>query len=157
MNALSVQNSKTTPRLTLKSKVSDTVNNSTTPEPSVGIFWLFRDRLILDATPISKAEAYGTALTHPTGHIDYWTRLQHTGAVPAEVEYEEPPRGRVVYDGREQRFHLYADKCILRQRKVVRKIMDAMHLPPGKTTEGRDEHYCCFECLYPVADDDGEF
>jgi hypothetical protein len=35
--------------------------------------------------------------------------------------------------------------------------MDAMHLPPGKTTEGRDEHYRCFECLYPVADDDGEF
>ena len=95
-----------------KGKVSDTVNNPTTPEPSVGIFWLFRDRLILDATPISKAEAYGTALTHPTGHIDYWARLQQTGAVPAEVEYEEPPRGRVVYDGRERCFHLLADKCI---------------------------------------------
>ena len=87
-----------------KSKVSDTVNNPTTPEPSVGIFWLFRDRLIIDATPLSKAELYGSALGHPTSHIDHWTRLQRTRAVPAEIEYEEPPRGRVVYDQREQRF-----------------------------------------------------
>ncbi len=140
-----------------KGNVSDTVNNPTTPEPSVGIFWLFRDRLILDATPLSKAELYGSALGHPTSHIDHWTRLQRTRAVPAEIEYEEPPRGRVVYDQREQRFHLLADKCILGRRDAVTRIMEAMHLPPDKTTEGRDEHYRCFECLYPVTDDDGEF
>ena len=140
-----------------KGKVSDTVSNPTTPEPHVGIFWFFRDRLILDATSLSKAEPYGSALGHPTGHIDYWARLQQTGAVPAEVEYEEPPRGRVVYDQREQRFHLLADKCILGRRDVVTGIMEAMHLPPNKTTVGRDEHYRCFECLYPVTDDDGEF
>ena len=138
----------------MKSKESETVNNPVVPEPHVSIFWLFRDRLILDATPISKAEAYGTALGHTTSHIDFWTRQQHSGAVPTEVEYEEPPRGRVVFDGREQRFHLLADKCILGRREVVGQLMAAMNLPPGKTTEGRDEHYRCFECLYPVADDD---
>jgi len=141
----------------LKSKVSDTVKNPVPPEPHVGIFWLFRDRLILDATPISKAELYGSALGHPTSHIDHWTRLQRTRTVPAEVEYEEPPRGRVVFDGREQRFHLLADKCILGRRDVVGRIMAAMNLPQDKTSEGRDEHYRCFECLYPVADDDGDF
>lgn len=130
------------------------MKDSCTPEPCVGIFWLFDDKLIFDSTPLSKAEPYGTALTHPDGHIDYWTRLQHTGAVPAEVEYEEPPRGRVVFYTREQRFHLFADKCILSQRKVVGKIMDAMHLPPGKTSEGRDEQYQCSRCLYPAVDED---
>jgi hypothetical protein len=133
---------------------AETVKNSPTQEPCVGIFWLFEGKLIIDSTPLSKAEPYGTALGHPTGHDDYWSHLQDTGAVPAEVEYERPPRGRVVFDGREQRFHLYADKCILRRRKVVRKIMDAMHLPPGKTSEGRDEHYRCFNCLYPAVDED---
>lgn len=140
-----------------KGKVSDTVSNPVTPEPNVGIFWFFRDRIIVDSTPLSNAEPFGNALGHPTGHIDYWTRLQQTGAVPAEVEYEEPPRGRVVFDQREQRFHLLADKCILGRRDVVAGIMKAMHLPPGKTTEGRDEHYRCFECLYPVTDDDDDF
>ena len=74
--------------------------------------------------------------------------------MPADVEYEEPPRGRVVYDGQEQRFYLLADKCILGRREIVGQLMAAMNLPPGKTTEGRDEHYRCHECLYPVPDDD---
>ena len=133
------------------------MSNPVNPEPRVGIFWLFRDRLIIDATPLSNAEPYGTAMTHPTSHIDHWTRLQRTGAVPVEVEYERPPRGRIVFDGREERFHLLADKCILLRRDVVGRIMDAMRLPPGKTTEGRDGHYRCYECLYPATGDEDEF
>jgi hypothetical protein len=32
--------------------------------------------------------------------------------------------------------------------------MDAMHLPPDKTSEGRDEHYRRLECLTPAVDDE---
>jgi hypothetical protein len=116
------------------------------PEPHVGIFWLIDGKLIIDTTPVSKAEAYSTALNHPTSHIDYWTGLQRTGAVLPEVEYEEFPRGRVVFDGREQRFHLMADKCILRRRDVVTGIVEAMHLPVD-TKLSTDSHYRCPRCL----------
>lgn len=115
-------------------------------EPRVGIFWLLDSKLIIDATPVSMAEAYGTALTHPTSHIDYWERLQRKGVVPVDCEYEEPARGRVVYDGREQRYHLMADKCILGRRDVVAEIMEAMHLPDD-TALTTDDHYRCFHCL----------
>jgi hypothetical protein len=135
----------------LMSKVKDTVDNPAAPEPQVGIFWLFRDRIIVDSTPLSKAPPYGKALGHTTSHIDFWTRQQHSGAVPAEVEYEEPPRGRVVFDRHEQRYHLMADKCILG------RLMAAMNLPPDKTSEGRDEHYRCHECLYPAVDEDDDY
>lgn len=138
----------------MKSKVCDTANNLATSEPSVGIFWLLDGKLIIDATPLSKAELYGSALGHPTSHIDHWKRLQRTRTVPAEIEYEEPPRGRVVYDQREERFHLLADRCILSWRNAVAGIIEAMHLPPSKTTEGRDEQYRCSTCLYPAAADD---
>ena len=130
------------------------MNDSRTPEQCVGIFWLFDGELIIDSTPLSKAEPYDTALTHPTGHDDHWERLQKKGIVPAEVDYMRPPRGRVFFQTREERFDFYADKCILSQRKVVRKIMDALHLPLGKTTEGGDTHYRCFNCLHPAVDDD---
>jgi hypothetical protein len=122
------------------------VKKSPTQEPCVGIFWLLDGKIIIDATPLSRAESYGTALTHPTGHDDYWSHLQHTGAVPAEVEYEELPRGRVVFDGREQRFTLYADACILREKSVVKKLMSLMHLPDD-TALSTDPHYRCFRCL----------
>ena len=116
------------------------------PEPRVGIFWLYAGRLLMDSTAVSEAEPYGTAMTHPTSHIDYWERLQRKGVVPVDCEYEESARGRVVYDGREQRYHLMADKCILGRRDVVAEIMEAMHLPED-TAMSTDDHYRCFHCL----------
>jgi hypothetical protein len=38
--------------------------------------------------------------------------------VPPEVEYEEPPRGRVGYDKREERYWLRADRCILKEESA---------------------------------------
>lgn len=116
------------------------------PEPRVGIFWLYGGRLLVDSTPVSEAEPYGTAMTHATSHIDYWERLQRTGRVPSDVPYEKFPRGRVVYDEREQRYRLMTDRCILGRRNVVRAVMKAMHLP-GDTALSTDDHYRCFHCL----------
>jgi hypothetical protein len=117
-------------------------------EPSVGIFWYFDDRLLTDCTPLSQAEAYGDCLTHPRGHLRYWTLLQRNRVVPVDLEYEEPPRGRVLFDRRRDRFLLLADACILRRRDLVRQIMARMHLPAAKTDIDRDAHYRCKEkCL----------
>jgi hypothetical protein len=116
-------------------------------EAKVGIFWWFQNKLILDSTPLSKAEPYGDALTHATGHIDHWAELQKRGVVPLEAEYEEPPRGRVGYDKREERFFLRADKCIIDRKAVVEDLMTKFSLPPDKTSVGRDDHYSCAVCL----------
>lgn len=117
-------------------------------EPQVGIFWLLDDRLILDSTPVSRAEPYGEAKTHARGHLKHWTELQRTGVVPDNVEYEDPPRGRVVYYPQDDGFALYADPCILSKKDVIQKIMAAMNLPQGRTAILRDAHYRCSHCLY---------
>src|SRR5690242_1185265 len=91
--------------------------------PRVGIFWFYKGKLIIDSTPLSAAEQYGEFLGHPASHIDHWANLQRTGVVPPEVEYEEAPRGRVVYHRRLETFTLLADKCILDRKNVVRRII----------------------------------
>ncbi len=116
-------------------------------EPRVGIFWLFGGKLITDSTPLSQAEPYGEAKTHPRGHLKHWTELQKTGQVPQDVEYEDPPRGRVLYYPRGEEFVLYADRCILAKKKLVRQIMAALNLPGKRTTTSKDSHYCCARCL----------
>jgi hypothetical protein len=116
----------------------------------VGIFWLIGDRLILDTSPLSEAEPYGDCLGHRTSHIDYWTAQQRFGTVSREIEYEEHPRGRVVFNQRTQRFALYADRCILKRKAVVKRVMEAMHLPSSHTnirTDGHFGHYKCLKCL----------
>jgi len=127
----------------------------TKKEPRVGIFWLFKGRLILDSTPVSQGETYGGNVGHATAHIDYWSRLQERGEVPPEVEYEEFPRARVVYKSKTQRFLVMADKCILSRPAVVKEILRELHLP--KNTElDEDYHYRCFKCQYGEHDDDDD-
>jgi hypothetical protein len=66
------------------------------------------------------------------------------------MEYEESPRGRVIFNTKTKRFALYADRCILEQNLVVNQIMRAMSLPASQTkvgTDGHFGHYKCFKCL----------
>ena len=69
------------------------------------------------------------------------------------MEYEEAPRGRVMYNTKSQRFTLLADKCILKDKRIVSKIMSEMNLPSKNTDKGTDSHYRCFACLYGNSDD----
>jgi hypothetical protein len=121
-------------------------NKQPDAEARVGIFWLYDGRLITDSTPLSQAEPYGDVLTHAQGHIDHWTALQERGAIPIEVEYEEPPRGRVGYNFKKKEFFLLADRCIINDAGAVQMIITALHLPED-TEPFPDFHYRCTKCL----------
>jgi hypothetical protein len=121
--------------------------NPRMPEPRVGIVWLFNGRLIVDSSPIAEAEPYAEGLTHARSHLDHWASLQRNGEVPADVEYEEPPRGRVTYYPARNQFVLYADPCTLGKKAVLRQIMRAFSLPAERTTTSADLHYRCAKCL----------
>ena len=78
----------------------------------VGIFWGIPgpDRswtFLTDTTFLAEAEPYGDFLTHPRGHYDVWSKWQKQSdaelsrqGMPAAIlhhEYEDFPRGRIVY------------------------------------------------------------
>jgi hypothetical protein len=115
--------------------------------PRVAIFWLVKGALIFDATPIDDAEPYGDCKNHPRGHIDRWKQMQMAGLVPRDVEYEEFPRGRIVYNMKTETFLLLADRCILKKGSLVKKIMKHLDLPVAKMKCATDPHYRCFRCL----------
>jgi hypothetical protein len=117
------------------------------PDSYVGIFWLLDGTLFTDSTPLNQAEPYGDHLTHPRSHIDVWDGWQKLGKVPVDVHYEEPPRGRVVFNRKTTQSVLLADKCILERRSVVAEITKALGLPKNVTL-GSDSHYRCSKCLY---------
>jgi hypothetical protein len=121
-------------------------------EPSVGIFWVIGGKLVIDSTPLSQAEPYGVHLSHLGGHLEVWTMLQQKGTVPSDIEYEEAPRGRVIYNANTGRFSFLADKCILRDKIMLTKIMSELHLPSENTDKGTDAHYRCSSCLRGRAD-----
>jgi hypothetical protein len=112
----------------------------------VGIIYLVGEKLLIDSTPLAQAGSYGDSAIHERDHISYWAELVKSGKVPSS-EYEEFPRGRVAYDTKTGKFTLLADKCILRRKGVVKKILSGMNLPPKDTETGTDSHYRCFRCL----------
>jgi hypothetical protein len=115
--------------------------------PCVGIFWLIGNRVISEGTPLSSAEPYGDCLNHAKSHLDYWLEHQRLGDLPRNVEYEELPRGRVVYNRKTGRYSLCADQCILRRESVIKRIVTALRLPAESTDVLTDSHYRCFRCL----------
>lgn len=88
-------------------------------QPQVGIFWLLNGRLIIHGVALEEAELFGSRFFNAPGHDTYWDLLRDRGLVPTDLEYDEPPRGRVIYDAIGDRYYFYADRCILRQPLLV--------------------------------------
>jgi hypothetical protein len=102
---------------------------------------------VIDSSSITQAETYGDHRTFPNSHIHVWRRLQLAGSVPLESEYDEFPRGRVMYHPSSDQFTILADRCILNREHLIAEIKEALNLP-NKAKLDSDPHYRCWTCLY---------
>lgn len=122
---------------------------------SVGIVWGVYDgcsamHLLTDQTSVTEAEPYGEFLTHPRGHFEVWEgwrRLGRAGrkrhGLPALIawhEYEDFPRGRIVFHTGTGRFTLYADPK-LQTSSVLGEIFPTFGLDPTRCGIRSDLHY----------------
>jgi hypothetical protein len=105
--------------------------NDAKTEARLGIFWLVDGKLLIDSAPLSECEQYGDHLNYPGSHIDVWEQWLRIGKVPAPSEYEEFPRGRVIYSTRTstRTFTILADRCILQRKDLFATIKVDLHLP----------------------------
>ncbi|MCL1824805.1 MAG: hypothetical protein FWG26_02505 [Betaproteobacteria bacterium] len=122
---------------------------------SVGIFWGIPESrntwiLLIDSTSLEEADPYGDFLTHPRGHYEVWEQWKERHAVPSAGksvlhtidchEYEDFPRGRIVYEVKSKRFIVYADQR-LQQKSIVAEIANKFGLPAGAFVVRSDLHY----------------
>jgi hypothetical protein len=78
--------------------------------PHVGIFWLVQTsngeaRPLAAGCPLDQAEPYGDCLTYGPGHYETWAHWRRDKtmdpalrAIVRSYEYEDWPRGRIVFD-----------------------------------------------------------
>lgn len=116
-------------------------------EPEVGIFFVYNGEVLIDSKPLCVTEPYGKFNSADSEYDRYWKFGQTYSVVPREIEYDEVPRGRVEYDINEKKFRVYADHCILKDRKALDEVNREFHLSPANTEEPeRDPHYKCKKC-----------
>jgi hypothetical protein len=113
--------------------------------PEVGIFWVVDGKPLVFGDPLNDAEQCGEFKNYEEDHIHLWKFLQRNGIVPPDSEYEDYPRGRVVYNTKTGSFMLFADRCILKDEPMVEHLLDELHLPSTTKTES-DPHYKCKKC-----------
>jgi hypothetical protein len=103
-------------------------------------------RLLTAGCPLDQAEPYGDCLTYGPGHYETWTQWRRDGTVdPAlrtiirSYDYEDWPRGRIVFDRSRNRFIIYADRKLLTPAMIAR-IETQFHLPEDRLalSEHRD-------------------
>jgi hypothetical protein len=130
--------------------------NSTRPlplqlcEPAVGLFWFVDDGIIAAGKPLRIADRYSDNLTYDGGHAEHWDRWKKAGSawlkregLPLSIlssEYDDHPRGRVIYLPVDHEFRIYAD-VRLQTEDAVRQIRNRFALGSSKAAVLRDSHY----------------
>ena len=108
--------------------------------------------LVIDRSTVDDAERYGDCITHAAGHYERWQEWQALGVArlaalgyPGRIvwtEYDQWPRGRIVYQTATQCFVLYADRR-LQQPTVIDALKTVFGLNDAKVKVivRSDSHY----------------
>ena len=128
--------------------------NGTIDRGKVGLFWVVEEDgtavVVAHDIAMEQAERYGDMLTIDIGHLEYWSTLARRGArslreaglpsAPVWSEYEEWPRGRVLYYCLARRPVIRADKQ-LHHPAFVRLIADKFCVGGLNPLVLPDDHY----------------
>jgi hypothetical protein len=112
-------------------------------------------RLIAHRCALADAEEYGDCLTCPHGHYDLWEGWR-IGSAPdgltnivRDAEYEEWPRGRVVFNFVQRRFIVYGDRQVFKY-ELQNLVVEHFGIPAeGNVEFAKDGHYQSTRSLRP--------
>ena len=109
-------------------------------EPQIGIFWVFEGRLLKASSPVAAGIDSPVSVDSRYDHIAFWSVLQIRNLALRSLQYDQVPRGRILFLKEKGRFCVYMDKK-LRTARIKRMILEAFALPAGKTVFITDGHY----------------
>jgi hypothetical protein len=118
--------------------------------PMIGIYWLqCKGGLfsIFHSIPytIEFGMEYGNFIIAKEAHYETWLFLQKRGAIPKNAEYDDIPRGRVLYNKVQKRYKVFTGRWVI---PVIKSVISAnFRLPKRGVIWDTDEHYNTFKRL----------
>lgn len=111
---------------------------------SIGIFWYWNDQVISIAHSFSLLEADSIGFIDSSyTHVDYWSVLQKEYRELNSYEYEQIPRGRIIFDTNKEKYLIYLDRTLLYKSKLA-KLCAFFNLEENKVIPKTDPHYRIF-------------
>ena len=109
--------------------------------PMVGIFWYDCGHVISFADSLDHATATGDFVDSNREHYKTWERLVRSIPKFQNMEYEDVPRGRVVYNRKRGTFVVYSSSQLVNDRKFRYAIFAAFNLKSNESEFNSDIHY----------------
>jgi len=106
----------------------------------VGLFWVLKGKLLASAVPLAQGVEYGDAVHGQDDHVHYWSQLQRLHPELRQLDYEEVPRGRVLFIKTTKKFCVYMDK-VLHKSTIKAALIKEYSLPKNRTEFMTDPHY----------------
>lgn len=124
------------------------------PDPAkrIGIYWVHDGRVVGHSCLLDEAEVgIPGLLDSPFTHIDAWPSVRAQNRLPSHLEYDDLPRGRVMYQRDRNKWVVYGDGellgCSSQQgptpagSAVRQAIADLFGFEPGDAIWRHDPHY----------------
>jgi hypothetical protein len=121
-------------------KTTEKQKRETRLKGKVGIFWVFRGKLLAATYALQDGEEYGDAINGLANHVTHWPQFQESHPELRGLEYQEVPRGRVLFMKPRRQFCVYVDK-VLHNSKTKRALLQTFELPVSTTRFLTDAHY----------------
>ena len=104
----------------------------------IGPFFYIKNHLIYNTCTLSEGREQAGKLDNSYGHDRLFDAYFRRG------DYIDYPRGRVIWDCKEEQAIIYMDPCINRE-DVLEKVIAVFEIE--KYVVAMDEHYRCAKCV----------
>jgi hypothetical protein len=107
----------------------------------VGIFWFLDGNLIRDGISWTKGEEYGEFINGTKDHYECWESLRRKQSRVRRLEYDEVPRGRVVYSKGDKKFYIYGSEQFVKNKEEKKMVLKAFSIAASEAVFRFDENY----------------
>jgi len=103
----------------------------------VNLFFKVNDKFLIHKCENENAEKYGDFLNYSESHFELWEKIY---AYKYKVDFDYFPRGRVVFNIKENCYYIYHDKCITDLSEIIEDYKNENY------KICLDFHYQCKNC-----------
>lgn len=109
--------------------------------PKIGIFWHYRGALLVYSRAVSEVAESAGFIDVDMSHYAYWRTFQIADPELEILEYEEVPRGRVLYDAGKKLYKVYSSTRLIENQTIRELVLKTFCLPASGTVFESDLHY----------------
>ncbi len=110
----------------------------------IGLFWIYKSQIYLKLIEKDKVKVIDNFIDSDFAHYQVWNEVSLQNKDFYLYEYEDVPRGRVIYDIKKVQYIVYSNNDIINSIEDKLLIVNAFNLQQSEVVFKYDEHYKIF-------------